>query len=465
MIGTIRVIGSGRAGSTLAGRLRERGLAVTAGRDAVADAELVLLCVPDGAIATVAAEVPVGPWIAHVSGATSVTALAPHTRRFCLHPLQTLTTDRGPEQLDGAWAALTFETAEASDVAHWLADQLGLHPFELADDDKPLYHAGAAIASNFLVTLYRVAARLFAESGVPPEALVPLMRRVIENGFQPPADRPRRLGDGRRPPGRHRRAGSRRRTGVPRPGRGHPRRRGGGSGQMKVVRTAAELRSALNEARGPGDVGLVPTMGAYHDGHRSLFAAARAECTTVVTSLFVNPAQFAPGEDFTAYPRDEARDASVADTSGIDILFAPPPEEIYPPGFDTWVDPGALAETLEGAVRPGHFRGVATVCLKLFHLSRADLIRGLAVRPVEPLPATVADDGAIRERVLAILRVQPWWTGTYRSIVVTDGVVHLWGLVHSRAERDAMRVAAETVPGVRGVEDHLMDWGAWTGAE
>jgi CBS domain-containing protein len=98
-------------------------------------------------------------------------------------------------------------------------------------------------------------------------------------------------------------------------------------------------------------------------------------------------------------------------------------------------------------------------------VSRADLIRGLAVRPVEPLPATVADDGAIRERVLAILRTQPWWVGTYRSIVVTDGVVHLWGLVRSVAERDAMRVAAESVPGVRGVEDHLMDWRAWAGAE
>jgi CBS domain-containing protein len=98
-------------------------------------------------------------------------------------------------------------------------------------------------------------------------------------------------------------------------------------------------------------------------------------------------------------------------------------------------------------------------------VSRADLIRGLAVRPVEPLPATVADDGVLRQRVLAILRGQPWWVGTYRSIVVTDGVVHLWGLVRSTAEREAMRVAAESVPGVRGVEDHLMDWREWAGAE
>jgi predicted short-subunit dehydrogenase-like oxidoreductase (DUF2520 family) len=184
VIGTVRVVGTGRAGSTLAARLRERGLAVTAGREALADAELVLLAVPDGAITAVAREIAIGPWVAHVSGATSVTALAPHERRFCLHPLQTLTTDRGPEQLDGAWAALTFENAEAGAVARWLAGELGLEPFELEDHDKALYHAGAAVASNFLVTLYRVSARLMAESGAPPEALVPLMRRVIENGFQ-----------------------------------------------------------------------------------------------------------------------------------------------------------------------------------------------------------------------------------------------------------------------------------------
>jgi predicted short-subunit dehydrogenase-like oxidoreductase (DUF2520 family) len=184
VIGTVRIVGTGRAGSTLAARLRERGLAVSAGREALADADLILLAVPDGAISEVAREIVIGPWVAHVSGATSVRALAPHERRFCLHPLQTLTTDRGAEQLDGAWAALTFENAEAGAVAHWLAGELGLHPFELADDDKALYHAGAAVASNFLVTLYRVSARLMAESGAPPEALVPLMRRVIENGFQ-----------------------------------------------------------------------------------------------------------------------------------------------------------------------------------------------------------------------------------------------------------------------------------------
>ena len=183
MISTVRVVGTGRAGTALAGRLAERGLAVTAGHEPLADAELVLLAVPDGTIAEVARQVPIGPWVAHVSGATSLQALEPHTRRFSLHPLQTLSRERGPEQLDGAWAAVTAETDEARGVAGWLADELGLHPFDLADADKPLYHAGAAIASNFLVTLHRAAARLLEESHAPPEALLPLMTRTIENGF------------------------------------------------------------------------------------------------------------------------------------------------------------------------------------------------------------------------------------------------------------------------------------------
>ncbi|MEX0625752.1 MAG: DUF2520 domain-containing protein [Chloroflexota bacterium] len=183
MISTVRVVGTGRAGSALAGRLTERGLTVHAGREPLADAELVLLAVPDAAIGEVAREVPVGPWLAHVSGATSLVALEPHTRRFSVHPLQTLSRERGPEQLDGAWAAVTAETDEARSTARWLAEILGLRPFDLADADKPLYHAGAAMASNFLVTLHRAAARLLEESHAPPEALLPLMTRTIENGF------------------------------------------------------------------------------------------------------------------------------------------------------------------------------------------------------------------------------------------------------------------------------------------
>lgn len=183
MIGSVQVIGSGRAGGAIAARLAERGLTVTTGREADLGADLVLLAVPDAVIAEVAQSVPIGPWLAHVSGATSLGALDPHTRRFSVHPLQTLTRERGAEQLDGAWAAVTAETDDARETARWLAQTLGLQPFDLADADKPLYHAGAAMASNFLVTLYRVAARLLEETGAPPEALVPLMTRTIENGF------------------------------------------------------------------------------------------------------------------------------------------------------------------------------------------------------------------------------------------------------------------------------------------
>jgi pantoate--beta-alanine ligase len=141
---------------------------------------------------------------------------------------------------------------------------------------------------------------------------------------------------------------------------------------MRTVRTIAEIREALEPARIGHTVGLVPTMGAYHDGHLSLFRAARDECDVVVASLFVNPAQFGPGEDFASYPRDGARDADLADEAGVDLLFAPAAEELYPPGFQTWVDVEELSRPLEGEHREGHFRGVATVCLKLFNIIRPD---------------------------------------------------------------------------------------------
>jgi pantoate--beta-alanine ligase len=133
---------------------------------------------------------------------------------------------------------------------------------------------------------------------------------------------------------------------------------------MKIVRRISEL----GEHR--GSVGLVPTMGAFHAGHLALFAAAREENDVVVASLFVNPAQFGPSEDLDRYPRDEERDAKLAEAAGVDILFAPSAEEMYPDGYATWVDVGELGTRLEGEFRPDHFRGVATVCLKLFNIVR-----------------------------------------------------------------------------------------------
>ncbi len=174
----VRVIGRGRVGGALAARLAERGCLSER-----SDAELVLLCVPDAAIAAVATEVPIGPWTGHVSGATPLAALEPHVRRFSMHPLQTFTRARGAEQIDGAWAAVTAQDSDARELGWTLAELVGLRPFDLADDRRAIYHAGASIASNFLVTLHRAAMRAVQAAGAPPEALTPLMERTIDNGF------------------------------------------------------------------------------------------------------------------------------------------------------------------------------------------------------------------------------------------------------------------------------------------
>ena len=137
---------------------------------------------------------------------------------------------------------------------------------------------------------------------------------------------------------------------------------------MRTLRTIQEVRDELAET---GRVGLVPTMGAFHEGHVSLFRSARKECEAVVVSLFVNPSQFGQNEDLSRYPRDESRDAQVAEAAGVDILFSPSVEEMYPDGYGTWVDVELAGA--EGDARPGHFRGVATVCLKLFNIVRPQI--------------------------------------------------------------------------------------------
>ena len=139
---------------------------------------------------------------------------------------------------------------------------------------------------------------------------------------------------------------------------------------MRVVRTRADLRAALAEAARP--VGLVPTMGWLHAGHVSLVERARSESATVVVSLFVNPRQFGEATDFERYPRNEARDLEACERTGVDLVFAPTVDEVYPPGFDTRVAVGAIAGPLEGAARPGHFDGVATVVAILFALVGAE---------------------------------------------------------------------------------------------
>jgi pantoate--beta-alanine ligase len=144
---------------------------------------------------------------------------------------------------------------------------------------------------------------------------------------------------------------------------------------MRTIRTIAEMRAYVRRARGQGrTVGLVPTMGAFHAGHHSLMRAARENHDEVVVSLFVNPAQFNDAGDLAAYPRDESRDAAEAVELGVDVLFAPPVEEIYPPGFSTSVQVNGLSEILEGAERgPGHFAGVCTVVTKLLNIVQPDV--------------------------------------------------------------------------------------------
>ena len=138
---------------------------------------------------------------------------------------------------------------------------------------------------------------------------------------------------------------------------------------MRTLRTVADVRESLAGPRGRGErIGLVPTMGAFHAGHVALMRAAREASDVVVVSLFVNPSQFTNADDLASYPRDEDQDALAAEAEGVDLLFAPSVEELYPDGFATFVDPGELAIVLEGASRPGHFRAVATVCTKLFSI-------------------------------------------------------------------------------------------------
>jgi pantoate--beta-alanine ligase len=139
---------------------------------------------------------------------------------------------------------------------------------------------------------------------------------------------------------------------------------------METLRTAAEAAKAARRLARP--LALVPTMGALHAGHLALVEEARRENATVMASIFVNPLQFGPTEDFSRYPRAFAEDAQQLEAAGVDLLFAPSVEEMYPPGFDTSVDPGAIATRFEGGLRPGHFRGVATVCVKLFAIAAAE---------------------------------------------------------------------------------------------
>jgi pantoate--beta-alanine ligase len=233
---------------------------------------------------------------------------------------------------------------------------------------------------------------------------------------------------------------------------------------VKLVRTVAEMRAVLEADRAAGrSIGLVPTMGAFHAGHLSLIAAARADNEVVAVSLFVNPAQFGPSEDLARYPRDEDRDRAAAEEAGVDVLFVPSVEEMYPPGFDTWIDPGALATVLEGAVRPGHFRGVATVCTRLFgiaqphraYFGRKDAQQVAVVKQVVldlALPLEIVSCPTVRDPDgLALSSRNAYLSADERSSALALPRALQAGLEAHRSGADAVTAARALLDGVQGL--------------
>jgi pantoate--beta-alanine ligase len=392
----VAVVGAGRMGSALVTALSAAGIDVTGplgrGAELPPDTGAVLLAVPDAQIATAAAALPDDrPELlaGHLSAATTLAPLAGH-EAFSLHPLMTVT---GPDtSFAGATAAVAGSTPRALAAATALAQTLGMRPVRVADEHRAAYHAAASIASNFLVTLEGFAERVAQSAGIDREPLVALVRASVENwaagGAEQALTGPIARGDedtvarqrtavAQRSPqdlglfdaladATRRLASS---SAAPAPA--HPPL----AGDMAVVRSIAALRERLHvPRRARRTIGLVPTMGALHDGHLSLIRLARERCDVVVVTLFVNPAQFDDPDDLLAYPRDEARDVRLAREAGADVLFAPPAGEIYPPDFATTVTVGGVTEPLEGESRgPQHFAGVATVVTKLLNIAQPDV--------------------------------------------------------------------------------------------
>jgi pantoate--beta-alanine ligase len=243
---------------------------------------------------------------------------------------------------------------------------------------------------------------------------------------------------------------------------------------MRTVRTIADVREALRDARREARViGLVPTMGALHDGHLSLIRHARATCDVVVVSLFVNPAQFNEAGDLAAYPRDEARDAALAAESGADLLFAPALDDVYPPGFATTVHVAGLTETLEGVHRGvGHFDGVATVVTKLLNMVGPDvaffgqkdaqqaLVIGRLVRDLD-LPLRIEVRPTVREPdglALSSRNVHLRGADRERALALRDGLAAAEASLGA-GERDAdvLRAAALAAMRGRGVEPDYLE--------
>ena len=427
---SVRLIGPGRAGRSLAAALSDAGCEVreVLGRaddvtEAARDVDVLVIATPDAAIAAVAARVAPQPdtVVVHLSGALGLEVLAPHDRRASLHPLVPLPSPEvGRVRLR---AGITFAVA-GDPTAVELARILGGSVMDVPDEQRATYHAAACIAANHLVALMGQVERVAASAGLDLGAFLGLARAALtdvaeigpaaaltgpaargdeatlerhravldadeHDGYEAGVALARRLaaqrpasegvdaGAGSRATAR---SASSRDVSVGPPEHVDATRRAAAraGGRRRAVRpvvldSAAEFTAALDAERALGrSVGLVPTMGALHDGHRSLIERAAAECDVVAVTVFVNPLQFDDAGDLAAYPRDLRSDVSVAAQAGAAVVFAPPVEEMYPdhpgrPASSVHVD--GVSDGLEGASRPGHFDGVATVVAKLFALS------------------------------------------------------------------------------------------------
>jgi len=396
---SVRIVGPGRAGRSLAGALVDAGCDVhpLLGRhdDLAAAAhgvELLVLATPDAAIAAAAAAVAPEPEtvVLHLSGALGLDVLAPHRRRATLHPLAPLpSAEVGRVRLR---SGITFAVA-GDPVAERVARLLDGRVVEVDDASRGVYHAAACIASNHVVALMGQVERVAAAAGLELDAFVGLARAALVDvaelgpgaaltgpaargdeatitrhrvaidpgelpGYDAGVALARRLARSR-PPSLAGPAGSGEEDGAPR--------------QTLLLRRAAPFAAALDAERARGRrVGLVPTMGALHAGHRSLIERAAAECDTVAVTVFVNPLQFSDPADLAAYHRDLPADLALAAEAGARFVFAPDVEEMFP-GFPdppaTTVHVAGVSESFEGASRPGHFDGVATVVSKLFALA------------------------------------------------------------------------------------------------
>ncbi|HEX2274192.1 MAG TPA: pantoate--beta-alanine ligase [Acidimicrobiales bacterium] len=382
----VRVIGPGRAGLSLARALEGVGWDVERplGRhDELAGAaegvDLLVIAVPDRAVEAVAAAVRPVPTtvVAHLAGALGLDVLEPHRRRAAIHPLVPLPDPvTGAARLaSGAWFAVAGDG-----LAGAVVEALGGRAVTVPDPHRVLHHAAAVIAANHLVALMGQVDRIAAVTGVPTEAYLGLSRAALADveavGPAAALTGPVARGDA---------ATVRRHLAALDPSErpayaalaaaaGRLVTEHGERGRrflpLARLERGSDLRAVLDHARAVGlTVGLVPTMGALHEGHVSLIRRSAAECDVTAVSVFVNPLQFGPGEDLATYPRDLDGDLRLAAGAGADVVFAPTVAEMYPEPTTTTVAVDGPVDLLEGASRPGHFAGVATVVTKLFNLA------------------------------------------------------------------------------------------------